>query len=687
MSQKKRKRTNSDGKDIRDSFLFKFGTKILLTGIVVVVFLTLTSCTIKKPESPTWTTNLTVPLVNRTYPMEELVSKMDQDGIEMDEENNIVFTITEEIDTVVIDQAHLAVDDITVSPFSERLGVVSIDAPAKDSATVNFNDIAPLALGAAIPIPETTFTVTCTLPPLGAFSTADIDSGAARSVIRNELGITIDSMTVRLLDAGNGDAVIDSARTLSPLPSGDSVTLAFSLDGKTVSNAIKVEAVCHTGGGGPFLETSGLEITTVLDFPGDLTVSAATDVTVPELTRDFSESVSLQSGGETDLIQSASLSQGQLQVTVSNNSSLNATLDIVLPDLQLGSTPFATQCEIGAGLDTVINIDLAGYRLQPADLSLPQMLDIQVEALAHENSTPVDVHYTDSFLVAAGLNSLSFSSVTGIFADNETTLDPVHQDIDVPKGFDGVELAGAVLTLAIENDVNLPGYIDFTLTGDNGKTLHISDSVAPAGLSAAVITTIVDSTVADFLSPVPSTIDITGSASFGDGVFSGTINADDYIYAEVNFIAPLEIRITETALETDIESQSIEQDDIDMITDHVVQANFVYNIINHLPLGTVVNLYFGGDSAALFDNPQLLIDSLEVTAAPVTAGIVNDTVSTGDEIVFLDSTDIKVLENDPLYVGCEIILRDSDGFVRLTSLDYLSVIGRFEVEYRFDGEF
>ncbi|MFZ5979758.1 MAG: hypothetical protein ACOYVF_03920 [Candidatus Zixiibacteriota bacterium] len=687
MSHKKRKRTNSDGKDFRDSFLFKFGTKILLTGIVVVVFLTLTSCTIKKPESPTWTTNLTVPLVNRTYPMEELVSKMDQDGIEIDSNSNIVYTITEEIDTVTIDPQHLALDDISVSPFSERLGVVSIDAPAKDSAVVSFDDIAPLALGAGVPVPETTFTVVNTIPPLGAFSTASIDSGSALTVIRNDLGITLDSMTVRLLDAGNGDAVIDTAQTASALPTGESDTLTFRLDGKTVSNTLKVEAVCYTGGGGPFLETSGLEITTVLDFPGDIAVSAATAVTVPELTREFSETVALQSGGETDIIQNASLSQGQLQVTVSNNSSLFATLDIVLPDLKLGAVSFTTQCDIAAGLDTVLTLDLAGYQLQPTDVSLPQMIEIEVQALAHENSTPVDVHHSDSFLVAAQLNSLGFSSVTGIFSNNETAIEPVHQDIDVPEGFEGIELATAVLTLAIENDVNLPGYINFTLNGDNGKTLNVTDSIAPAGLSTAIITTLVDSTVADFLSPVPSTIDITGSASFGDGVFSGTINADDYIFAEVNFIAPMEIRITETALETDIESQDIEQDDIDMITDHVVQANFVYNIINHLPLGTMVNIYLGGDSATLFTDPQLLIDSLEVAAAPVVAGIVNDTVSTGDEMIVLDSVDIKILENDPLYVGCEIILKDSEGFVRLTSLDYLSVIGRFEVEYRFDGEF
>jgi len=683
---RRRKTRDLEEKSLRDSFLFKFSSKILFSFLVVIIFLTLTQCTVKKPEAPTWTTNLTVPVVNRTYTMEEIITMMDQEGLIIDADSNIIYTFTEEIDTVTIDQVNLTIEDISVTPFSEQLGVFTIDAPARDSVTVSLDEIAPLALGAGIPIPETTFTVTNDLPPLEGFTAADIVTGAVDIIIANDLGLTVDSVIVKLLDAGNGDALVDSNMTGAPIPTGSSGTVPLSLDGKTVSNTLKIEATCFTGGG-PFPETSGLELTSILDFPTQLSVSAAYDVTVPALTRDFSTAVALQQGAETDIIHNAALDGGNLQLSIVNNSQLDASVTVSLPDLKQSSLPFTNLCDIGPGIDTVLNIDIAGYSLEPTDVSLPQLIDIDVSAVANDTGLPIDVHATDSFQVSAQINSLSFSSVTGIFSNNETTIDPVSQEIEVPKGFDQIELANAVLTIAIENAVGLPGYLDISLVGDNGKTLNIADSIAPGSGGSAVLTTIIDSTVADFLSPVPSNIDISGVASFGDGISTGTITASDYIYAELNFIAPLEMVINETQIETDIEFEEIEQDDIDAVTDHAVQTSFIYNIISHLPLGTEVSIYLGGDSATLFSDPQLVIDSLAVNAAPVVAGIVSDTISTGYQTLVLDSLDIQVLENDTLYIGSEIILKDSDGTVRLTSGDYLTIIGRIEVEYRFDGEF
>ena len=396
---RRRKTKDTDVKSLRDSFLFKFSSKILLSLLVVVVFLTLIQCTVKKPEAPTWTTNLTVPVVNRTYPMEEIISMMDQEGLIIDEDSNIIYTFTEEIDTVTIDQVNLTIDDISVTPFSEQLGVVEIDAPARDSVTVSLDEIAPLALGAGIPIPETTFTVTNNLPALDGFTAADIVTGAVAVIIANDLGLTVDSVVVKLLDAGNGDALVDSNMTAAPIPTGSSGTVPLSLDGKTVSNTLKIEATCFTGGGGPFLETAGLEITSILDFPSQLSVSAAYDVTVPPLTRDFSTATALQQGGETDLIHNATLDGGNLQLSIVNNSQLDASVTVSLPDLKQASLPFSTLCDIGPGIDTVLNINIAGYSLEPTDITLPQLIDINVSAEANDNGLPIDVHATDSFQV------------------------------------------------------------------------------------------------------------------------------------------------------------------------------------------------------------------------------------------------------------------------------------------------
>ena len=92
---KRRKPIRRTGKEtsFADRRALKFGSKLLLALVVVVVILTGVQCSVEKPESPQWTTKLTVPVINRTYQMEELIRMIDQDGIEMDTSGNISFSM------------------------------------------------------------------------------------------------------------------------------------------------------------------------------------------------------------------------------------------------------------------------------------------------------------------------------------------------------------------------------------------------------------------------------------------------------------------------------------------------------------------------------------------------------------------------------------------------------------------
>ncbi|MCK4302519.1 MAG: hypothetical protein KAW91_07080, partial [candidate division Zixibacteria bacterium] len=91
----------------------------------------------------------------------------------------------------------------------------------------------------------------------------------------------------------------------------------------------------------------------------------------------------------------------------------------------------------------------------------------------------------------------------------------------------------------------------------------------------------------------------------------------------------------------------------------------------------------------LFAEPELSIGPLVINAAPTDSitGLVSDTTSTGQQELVLTNEDIRVLENDTLFIGQNLILLGSDGQrVKLTANDYLTITGRFEVEYHFDGE-
>ena len=163
-----------------------------------------------------------------------------------------------------------------------------------------------------------------------------------------------------------------------------------------------------------------------------------------------------------------------------------------------------------------VNITLSGYELTPPDSTTPKEITVEISANT-PGTAPLQatVSQSQQFVVDADLQSLVFDTVTGVFGTVGTTLEPTQHDIDVPQGFETAELVTALLTLQIENGVQLPGALDLTLQGNNGKTMNLAGLIAPASSTTSALTVLVDSTVADFLSPLPSQITISGSANFG----------------------------------------------------------------------------------------------------------------------------------------------------------------------------
>ena len=66
--------------------------------MVVLIFLTLTQCTVNKPEAPQWTTQFVLPLVSRTYEMPEIIDKMVEGRMRKFYEESVLLSQTFVID-------------------------------------------------------------------------------------------------------------------------------------------------------------------------------------------------------------------------------------------------------------------------------------------------------------------------------------------------------------------------------------------------------------------------------------------------------------------------------------------------------------------------------------------------------------------------------------------------------------
>ena len=190
---------------------------------------------------------------------------------------------------------------------------------------------------------------------------------------------------------------------------------------------------------------------------------------------------------------------------------------------------------------------------------------------------------------------------------------------------------------------------------------------------------------------MPSAVDVFGEVSFGSAGNSSTITANDFIVTTVHIDAPLTMRITESDIDIDIESQEIEQKDITDFTDHYLNGSLFYKVENHLPIGATVKLFLDPDSTRLnADSAYLTITVLDIAPGFVdsTTGLVNEATISGYHEISLDSEQIKILENELVYIDTEIILAGSDNkTVSLSSNDYISIIARIEVEARVDDNF
>jgi len=685
MTRLKRK-PKEESEGIIHWLVFRFGLKLMMVAFIAIVILTLAQCTVKKPESPTWETHFSLPLINRTVGMDELLDNLNQDGLVIDSNGGVNFSINQQLDSVVLGQSEFSTPDIQYA-VSTTLGTVTVSVSSTPPVYVSLNAINGLA--SALPndsaqVPAMRFDVFNDLNPIPDFSQAVVQTGQIHAYVNNALGVTLDVVIVDLYDLTQSIVIVRDTFP-GPILPGASDTLVISLNGRTISNDIRIRLDAHTTGGNVD-SASARGITTGMDFVGDLTVTSAV-AKIPALTRSFAQIAELSEPGRID---TATISNGELNLTVVNATNLASTLQITVPSIKNNGQSLVVNQLMVEQSSALVRVPLSGMKMVPGGNTLPQHVGVQVQATCNgSDTTMVSVNQNDSFHVDANFELVRFSSVVGSFDSIATTFTGVTQAVDIPSGFENIELTAATLTLEIVSAIDQPGILDVTISGNNGKQITLSGTIQPGTQSIPVTSYITDGSVADFLSPIPTDITTSGGVVFGNGVYTSTLRPNDYAVATVKIDAPFEVRLNQTQIEATIERSTIDQNNIEPVKGNILQAQFVYKIASHLPIGAGLDIYLSPDSATLFSNPQLVINALSIAPGVLDSnGVVIDTVSTGFEEVVLDSADFTIIENPVLFISPIITLQGSNGkIVKLSGSDYINIIGRIEVDYRFDGKF
>lgn len=678
MGKKSRRRKRRGQQGFRDRLALNISIKIGVGLVVATLFLSLIQCTVKKPQSPTWNTQLIVPLANRTMDMAELVERIDDSSLTLDSSGNPFFSFSQEVDSLSVGTS-MSAPDVSQS-VTQQLGSVDVTPSPIAPFTASFTDLSVFPPGA---IPGIPIDFVLDGPIISEFGTITVGNGMIYAIVTNNLDLQLDTLLIDLVDMTTF-TIISSGSLLGGLPMGVTDTIQIPLSGKTVGNRFRLQVHGHTVPG-VLLSTSGKSITAEMVFPVPLQVLSGTAI-IAETNISFSQTADIVSG---NIIHSATLQSGTLTLNLSNGTLLAMDLTLTVPELTSGGTPLTIVQALGGNSNVLLEVNISGYVLQPSDLVAPQSIDLNINGRIPSSSPNlVTINSADSISATVSLTGLTFATISGVFDSVTTTFSPISVDIGAPDGFDSAQFTAATLTLEIENGSGLSGALSLDVQGSNGKSLLINGVVAAGSQSSPITSYITDTNLADFLNPIPASIAVSGSVTFGDGVTVTEVTGLDFLKARIRIESPLEVRFNNSVVELDPQATSVDTADITIITDHLISAQLDVTVSNHLPAGVEVLVYISADSATLYSAPELTIGPITVASALINgAGIAIGEVIT-NSIISLDSADVQALLHDTLYIGQTLEIFGAGGqSVRFSGSDYITIEAMATIEYKFNGNF
>ena len=648
-------------------FILKHSAAARLTGarVIGIVVAGLNGCSFESPQSPTWDTDLTLPLIEHNYDMLELVDRIADDALSYDDTGYISFNINQEIDTVAVD-AGLSIADLSTN-FSEKLGLIEISGPPQVSDTIFLSEY-HLAAGV---VPAMTMDAASSFPLVSDVESATISSGSMIITATNNFGIPLDTVTV-VIDDDMLSQQIGAVDFPDGLGVGETKSQTIDLSGKNISNSFSYNTHLYTPGDTILTLDNENNVEIEIGFSSPLTVSSAI-AKIPAQQKAYDQNVSFTEDND---ITSADIKDGSLALNITNRTNLPAEIDVTVAEFTSGGNPLNFSVSLPPQQNCVVTREINGYLLTPiAGQSQPTICVAMTVDIPGSGENHKQVASTDSFAVDITVSDLEFSSVNGVINPTVVEIDPITEPVDIPTGFDGFTFTNAEMTIEFYSAVNLPGSLSVHLQGDAGQQLDIIDEINPGtvGNPELTIINVGSDNLTAFLSPIPSEITITGDATIGDGVTSGSVTENDFFFGKVEISSPLVMSISEATFETDI--NEVDTDDLDEVTKRMNHAAIHVQLTNHLPFEASVMLYLGTDpDSSLFDNAELTIGPVHVNS-----GLLGANGTVGNEVVSVDTIELsndefQVFNNDLLYVGQEITFPGTDGqTVKIRSTDYIDV--------------
>lgn len=674
----------------------------------------LTACTLNEPKLPSWDTQWGLQLPTTDFVMSEimddstLVADTTQSGIPI-----ISFSTSDTTEWQRIDKSDLAMDELSES-YTITVGNIELtDAEELQTDTVNVMDALPpefAAFGDTLP-PYPGFTEESeATEEYTHYESVHILSGNIWLTFHNEMFLDIDAgMSIKLYNNDGSGTFIGELVFSDSILSGASVgSNILDLSDKTISNKIRLVYLIPIAGttDSTFLTDEMKQGYYYSDLFMDKLVVDEARAVIPEQEFVYSDSLSIPQ--EDIQLRRATVDEGGLVIRLNNNISINAQVQITLPDFVKDGNAKTINTLLIPGAQTVENVPLSGWELinsvDPA--SIIDNIRIEVSSLIGSDGAIVPISAKDSVTAEVTADSLYFSSLEGEITNLEFEIEPSESEsIDFPDDLEsGIRLPDLEMRLLFENEIDFPIDLDMHIVGYKIENEQITDSVH-INLNSVIQRNSVSQqteiilnegstspSIVDLLAILPNKIKFYGQATV-DG--SGSIAANQGMRVEYTISSPLSIDIpnavTQESEPDTLTEEDLDEDTRDMLTNEITDASAQITLTNGLPVGAEVYLYLALNSSdfetdAIADSSKKIVLHGIIEGADTDAsGYVSQPVASTVKF-HLSDTQLQIFAEPPVFVKQKVIIQPTSGTVRFRQTDKVEIDALLKVNYIINQE-
>jgi hypothetical protein len=661
---------------------------------LVLLAFTQLQCSFEPPSAPSWDADLAVPLINKTYTVADLIK--DEDALFVGSDGLVHFEFEQKLDRFYVGDM-LKIDGFDET-FDFQLGVFTITEPPPQDVGVVLEEIFPQAnlfSGQQVPVPPFQFAPDpIPLNPFDEFGYVVLERADISVRLDNNLPIPLGPPLVLEIRDSGPDTVIATVSHDQSVDPGGFFVEQIQLDRTRLPNTLSVRVEGASPGSSTPVTIdpqASFKITTQIER---LEVSEAS-ARIPPQHLEGVEQVVVQ---DSVVVTEAAISSGTIYLKLQGAFPLNGLLSFTFPDfVDANGQPLQGQLRISRDTASEFTVNIGNYRFLPEPAALGEQKVRFNWAFDSDDSGDqlVLVKSTDYIQADVKVSQLSFSEIAGTVYGQIIEIDQQTFELDIPAGLDSVILASGRLELTINNAINFPVRTDIVIEGeDDSGTLNeveIREVIQPASSPGVPTpTTIVFDTnnqqVAAFINALPKLVRVFGRVVIGDEQWQGRITANDFVDGNVRFTAPLALSLPAQSVEESLDEVKIDADTRKEVKKRVGSGQLVAQIANHLPVGATAELFFGSVDSLVFEQPEVVIGPIEVSAGQLEEGsglVAEETLS--EVRIELNNADLQRLFTAPLYAGLRIVMPGTGGtVVRVLPSDYLTIKAYAEVKLKVD---